>query len=520
MKSIPTHIAWQSLIVSGLAMLVCHDVSAAAMRQTVGLQTAKIASVETEKAEVDASKLDCAKTVYSLPNVRFMQKVRPIDKNATVKVIDLPRGLVWNAKRQLVEGTVKEEGQYEYKVVVDCDGSTTVEPISLTVSADLQLPLPFMGWLSWNSVQGDVSEAIVKQVAELFVEKGLYNCGWKNIMLDDLWQAPTRAADGSPQPNKERFPNGIKAAADYVHSHGMKFGIYTCAAEKTCAGAFGTYGYEKIDADQYAKWGVDIVKCDYCFAPTETDSARIRYAAIAEAFRNSGRNIALYVCEWGDREPWKWGSEAGGVCWRVSGDVRDCWRGKDGGIGVVQSIERMKGLANWQGVNRWNDADMLCTGLHGTGKSSNDLCDTPAGMTQDEYRTQFALWCMWSSPMALSFDPRSNSVTDDDLKMLCNTELIAINQDAMGQQADVVYDDSTMIIFAKDCENGDVVLSFTNLSDKELTQTIDFTLIPHLNAKKKYKCRDVWEQKNIGKVKKSISSTVRSHATTVYRLSL
>lgn len=510
----------KQLFLATVSVLICCNTLAANSDVSGNIERSISYSSAASEGSDAASKLDCAKKVYSLPNVRFMHKVRPVDKNATVTVIGLPNGLIWNPMRQLVEGTVKEEGQYTYKAVIDCDGERTVESISLTVSSSLQLPRPFMGWLSWNSVQGDVSEAIAKQVADLLVEKGLYDCGWKNVMLDDLWQAPTRAADGSPQANAERFPNGIKAVSDYVHSRGMKFGIYTDAAEKTCAGAFGTYKYETIDANEYAKWGVDIVKCDYCYAPIEADTARIRYTAIADAFRNSGRNIALYVCEWGDREPWKWGAEAGGVCWRVSGDVRDCWRGKDGGVGVVQSIEKMKGLSNWQGVNRWNDADMLCTGLHGTGKASNDLCDTPAGMTQDEYRTQFALWCMWSSPMALSFDPRQNSLTDEDLEMLRNTEMIAINQDSMGQQADVAYDDGAMIVFAKDCENRDVVLSFTNLTDKEKTQTLDFAQIPHLNTDLKYTCRDVWQRKDIGTVDKSMTVTVGSHATQVFRLSL
>jgi len=520
MKHFQHHSALRVLLLCAMSTLVCNSISACAAEQLIMDDPVTTTEEKKETAVTDSSLLDCAKLVYSLPNVRFMHKVRPVDKNATVKVVDLPQGLTWNESRQVVDGKVMNEGTYTYKAIIDLDGATTTEQIRLVVSNNLQLPLPFMGWLSWNSVQNEVSEAIVRQVTDMFINKGLYACGWKNIMLDDLWQAASRAEDGTPQPDTERFPNGMKAVADYVHSKDMKFGIYTDAAEKTCAGAYGTYRYETIDANQYAKWGVDIVKCDYCHAPTEVDTAKIRYAAVAEAFRNSGRNIALYICEWGDRDPWKWGAEVGGVCWRVSGDVRDCWRGKDGGIGVVQSIERMKGISNWQGVNRWNDADMLCTGLHGTGKSSNDLCDTPAGMTQDEYRTQFALWCMWSSPMALSFDPRSTAISDDDLAILRNTELIALNQDRMGQQADVVYDDGAIIVFAKDCENGDVALSFTNLTDKETTLTLDFASVPHLNANAEYKCRDIWTHKDMAAVSKKMTVSVQSHATEVFRLSL
>lgn len=491
--------------------LACINIQAAPALQAGG-------SPASAKASAPASRLDCATTVYSLPGVRFMHKVRPVDPKATVTVVNLPQGLSWNAARRIVDGVVKDEGVYTYNAVIEAGGKRTTERITLTVDKNLQMPRPFMGWLSWNSVQDEVSEAIVRQVADLFVDKGLYDCGWNAIMLDDLWQASSRADDGSPQPNAERFPNGMKAAADYVHGKNMKFGIYTDAADKTCAGAFGTYRYEKKDAGQYAKWGVDIVKCDYCNAPEEADTAKARYRAVAEAFRDCGRNIALYICEWGYRQPWKWGAEAGGVCWRVSDDVRDCWSGSGNGVGVVQSIKAMKGIANWQGVNRWNDADMLCTGLHGTGKSSNDLCATGPGMTQDEYRTQFALWCMWSSPMALSFDPRSSALTDDDLGILRNKELIALNQDRMGQQGDVVYDDGTMIVFAKDCENGDVALSFTNLGDKGLSFMLDIDRASHFDSRAVYSCRDLWAHKNVEDVRGSLSVVVGAHATRVFRL--
>lgn len=467
-----------------------------------------------------SSKLDCATTVFSQPGVRFMHKVRSTSSDATVTVKNLPEGLSWNAERQLVEGIVETEGNYTYQAEVTLDGETTTEDISFTVSKDLQLPLPFMGWLSWNSVQSEVSESIVKQVADLFEDKGLYECGWNTIMMDDWWHASSRASDGKPQPNATRFPNGLAPVAEYVHNKGMKFGLYTDAASYTCAGAFGSYGYETIDANQYADWGIDIVKCDYCNAPSDVETAKTRYKALSDAFKASGRDITLYICEWGVREPWKWGAESGGACWRISQDVRDCWQGSGTGVGVVQSIEAMKSLANWQGVNRWNDSDMLCTALHGTGKSSNDLCATGPGMTQDEYRTQFSLWCMWSSPMALSFDPRSTSITDDDYAIMKNTEMIALNQDRMGAQADLVSETDDMVIFAKDCENGDIALSFTNLSSSSKSVTLDFNDLPHLSIDSTYTCRDLWEGEDLDDVKKSISTTVESHATKVFRLAL
>ena len=469
-------------------------------------------------AEELTTKLACATTVFSQPNVRFMQKVRSTVTGAQLSVSNLPAGLTWNAARNIVEGVVAEEGVYTYQINVTVDGETTSEDVTLTVSNSLQHPVPFMGWLSWNSVQGNISQKIIEQAVELFQNKGLYECGWNHIMMDDLWQG-TRKADGTPQPNASRFPNGLKTVADYVHKNGMKFGLYTDAADRTCAGAFGSYGYEEIDAKTYAEWGVDVVKCDYCYAPDDVETAKKRYKALADAFAAAGNNTMLYICEWGVREPWKWGAEVGGRCWRISQDVRDCWTGSGSGVGVVQSIEAMKNLSAYQGVNRFNDSDMLCTGLHATGKSSNDLCGgTGAGMTDDEYATQFALWCMWSSPMALSFDPSKNTLTDADFKLLRNKELIALNQDRMGQQGDLISEADNLVVFAKDCENGDVALSVTNMSSSEKQATFDFSAIPALDPTKTYTVRDVMENTEAGEATGTFTTDVRKHATRVFRL--
>lgn len=469
-------------------------------------------------AEELTTKLACATTVFSQPNVRFMQKVRSTVTGAQLSVSNLPAGLTWNAARNIVEGVVAEEGVYTYQINVTVDGETTSEDVTLTVSSSLQHPVPFMGWLSWNSVQGNISQKIIEQAVELFQNKGLYECGWNHIMMDDLWQG-TRKTDGTPQPNASRFPNGLKTVADYVHQNGMKFGLYTDAADRTCAGAFGSYGYETIDAKTYAEWGVDVVKCDYCYAPDDVETAKKRYKALADAFAAAGNNTMLYICEWGVREPWKWGAEVGGRCWRISQDVRDCWTGSGSGVGVVQSIEAMKNLSAYQGVNRFNDSDMLCTGLHATGKSSNDLCGgTGAGMTDDEYATQFALWCMWSSPMALSFDPSKNTLTDADFKLLRNKELIALNQDRMGQQGDLISEADDLVVFAKDCENGDVALSVTNMSNSEKQATFDFSAIPALDPTKTYTVRDVMENAEAGEATGTFTTDVRKHATRVFRL--
>jgi alpha-galactosidase len=319
--------------------------------------------------------------------------------------------------------------------------------------------------------------------------------------------------------DSSKFPNGMKVCADYTHSKGLKFGIYSDGGTYTCAGMFGSYGYETKDANKYAEWGVDLLKYDYCNAPSDLASAKARYKAMGDALKATGRDILFYMCEWGVREPWKWGTETGASCWRATYDTRDGWSGKGQGIGMVQSVAGMKDLWPYSGVNRFNDADMMCVGIHGTGKSSSDLVDGTPGMTQTEYRSQFAMWCMWSSPLMLSFDLR-NAISDDDLAIMTNKELIAIDPDPMGQQAEFVHEDANGVqLYFKDLENGDVAVAAINMGSTAQNYTINFSDINALDPEANYTARELQSQTSVGIVTGSIACTLASHETKVYRLS-
>ena len=469
--------------------------------------------VIVSEAELTPS-LACATELFSLPNTRFLHKIVPSAPSSTVSVTDLPEGLYWNEHRHTVEGKLSTEGRYNYKILVTTDGNTQTFPASVTVSNQL------MGWISWNVVQDKISTQVVKTVADNMVKLGLRDAGYNFIIIDDLWHAPQRNSDGTPKEDPAKFPIGMGATVKYVHDQGLKFGIYSDAAPKTCAGAYGSYGYENIDAKQYAKWGVDLLKYDYCGAPGDAVSAQQRYKAMGDALKASGRDILFYMCEWGVREPWKWGSTTGATTWRATYDTRDCWQGKSGGIGVMQSIAAMKDLWAYSGVNRFNDADMMCVAIHGTGKSSSDLCLTGPGMTQDEYRTQFALWCMWSSPLTLSFD-LTKPLSADDKAIITNADLIAIDQDAMGQQAEFVGQEGNIYYFMKDLENGDVAISATNVGSTQQQVKFDFSKFSALNIKGRYLARDCQAQKTLeNEVETGFTTTVRSHATAVFRLTL
>ena len=473
-----------------------------------------------------STSLDCATILFSQPGVRFMHKLHSNNPDAIITVEDLPAGLEFNEGRCLVDGTIDVEGEYTYTAVITLGEDSSRVPCTLTVSKDLQQPVPFMGWLSWNAIEDNISEDVVKAAADAMVDKGLVAAGYNYLVMDDVWHdggrngsTANRTSDGKPVADPAKFPNGVKACADYVHAKGMKFGIYSDAAAKTCAGAFGSFGYEEIDAKQYAEWECDLLKYDYCGAPADQATAITRYTTMGEALKNSGRNILFYICEWGVREPWKWGDRALGSTWRCTYDTRDCWVGVNGGIGITQSIAGMKDIWMYNGVNRWNDADMMCIGLNGTGKSSSHLCQK-AGMTKNEYRTQMALWCMWASPLTLSND-MTKEISKVDLEIMTNEELIAINQDRMGQAGqNLAYDADGFYVMSKDLENGDVAISVTNLASASASYTFDLSKVPGLDGVTTYKVRDLVNKKDMDNATATIECpNIPTHATRVYRLS-
>lgn len=474
--------------------------------------------------------LACATAVFSQPGVRFMHKIRASQPNALISVSNLPKGLKWNAERCLVDGSIKKEGVYTYYAIVENDGEVQKMPITLTVSKDLQQPVPFMGWLSWNVWEEAIDEKIMLETANAAKRYGLDKLGYQYLCLDDWWHCcKERPADGFPDWDHAKFPNGMRYLTDTLHALGFKAGIYSDAAAHTCAGAFASYGYEKVDAKAYADWGFDLLKYDYCGAPPAAEEAQRRYTAMGNALKESGRNILFYMCEWGPREPWKWGAETGATCWRCTYDSRDYWdwgsKANGGHIGVIQGVDVMKHLWAYSGVNRFNDADMMMVGLHGTGRSSSyDAANYPtgrAGMTQEEYQSQFSLWAMYASPLTLSFDIRN--ISDDDLRIISNKEMIAINQDRMGQAAELVSD--TLVsgqqveVYVKDLENGDMAVAVFNRG----AEPIHYTFFPeqaYLKGNKPYRFHDVWgvsPDKMAGP--EGYDMQVLPHQTRVFRVS-
>lgn len=370
-------------------------------------------------------------------------------------------------------------------------------------------PTPPMGWMTWNLFQGNISDQLIRETADAMVEGGFRDAGYEYIFIDDLWQGG-RDRHNNIIPDPEKFPNGIKALADYVHSKGLKLGIYSDAAQLTCGGWTASLGFEEQDARTFASWGIDYLKYDYCNAPEDSATARQRYRTMAEALQKSGRDIALGICEWGQRQGEEWCEEVGGQLWRTTYDVRDMWKDvvKQGGMGILDIINTTAPLAKYVRPGQWPDMDMLVVGLEGKGGPSSDLGGV--GCTQTEYQTQMSMWCMMASPLAMTNDLRK--VSDDDRRILLNPEIIAINQDPLGKGAErkVMADDYQ--IFVRQLSNGSHAVALLNTSDKQLTLTADFKA---LGIPGKYTVRDVWQHKDVARAASKWKGKVMAHEAKV-----
>ena len=494
------------------------------------------------------SALKCANKVFSLPDKAFMHKLVVDNGREVTGVENLPEGLTLKTDRsayKYIYGTAPAAGQYTYNVVLD--GGEKV-PVGFAVSEDLAQPTPFMGVLTWNAFQGHISDDIIKTLADAIEEFDLTDAGYKYMCIDDQWANRTRTSNHLTWGSKFKDYKGV---VDHIHNLGLKIGIYSDAGSATCSGAQpGSEGKETVDAQDFVKWGFDLLKYDFCNASDETpEGAERLYTAMGkaldQAMTKAGKkptDFLYYMCEWGRREPWLWAANTGATCWRCTDDTRDYWSDTTYKGGVKQVLGVMKDIWAYQGVNRWNDADMLMVGLHGTGYSSNDGGGDgyKAGMTQDEYRTNFGLWCMFASPLTLSnnitnLDGRANDLTgkkvtndlyEDDLDIILNTEVIALDQDPLGQAGEPIYDNSNYIVFQKDMVDGNPAISLTNLGSSARTITVKFSDLSALQDGKTYKMRDLWNHAYIdadGAHKKftkesTFSIRVPSHATYIYRL--
>ena len=352
---------------------------------------------------------------------------------------------------------------------------------------------PPMGWNSWNKFGCEVNEKVIRGAADAMASSGMRDAGYRYIVIDDCWQG-ARDKHGNIQPDAKRFPSGIKKLADYVHSKGLKFGIYSDAGEKTCGGRPGSRGFEFQDARQYAAWGVDYLKYDWCNVGTQ--DAASSYLTMSQALQATGRPIIFSLCEWGNSKPWLWAQNIGNL-WRTTGDIYDHWEGKSSNgysIGVMNILDMEAGLEAYAGPGHWNDPDMLEVGN--------------GGMTDSEYRAHFGLWAMLAAPLIAGND--LSAMTDETKAILMNKEVIAVDQDPLGVEASRVAKDGDTEVWARPIKGGGRAVALLNRGTAPHDITVTWEELRYPDNLKAV-IRDLWSHQDLPPAQGAFIATVQSH---------
>lgn len=372
---------------------------------------------------------------------------------------------------------------------------------------------PPMGWNSWNKFACDINEEIIRGVADKMVESGLRDAGYVYLNLDDCWHGK-RDSLGFITADPVKFPSGIKALADYIHSKGLKIGIYSDAGRQTCGGRPGSLGHEYQDALTYAKWGIDYLKYDWC--NTEDVNPIGAYNLMKDALRAAGRPILFSMCEWGNSKPWTWAKDTGHM-WRTTGDIFNCFDCVDEhpgwkAFGVLQILDMQEGLRKYAGPGHWNDPDMLEVGN---------------GQKVNQDRAHFSMWCMLAAPLILGNDIRNMS--DETKAIIMNKDVITIDQDTLGVQGLKVASQDGIEVWFKPLAGGDWAFCLLNRStiDKEFDiHWQNFNICDEISKRTTnlnnttYVIKNLWAKKVEGSTKKDKKVSVPAQDVLLYRLSI
>jgi alpha-galactosidase len=359
---------------------------------------------------------------------------------------------------------------------------------------------PPMGWNSWNHFAAKIDDATVRAQADAMVSSGMKDAGYVYINIDDTWEGH-RNTQGMIQTN-EKFPD-MKALSDYVHSKGLKLGIYSSPGPKTCAGFEGSYGHEDLDAQQYAAWGIDYLKYDLCSfrdmmkqAPSPAAAHQMMidaYMRMHNELVKTKRPIVYSLCQYGDDAVWQWGASVGGNLWRTTGDISDRYARMET-IGFSQA-----GLAKYAGPGHWNDPDMLEVGN--------------GGMKPDEYKTHMTLWAILAAPLLAGNDLMTT--TPETIAVLTNKEVIAIDQDVAGKQGDRVWTEGPLEIWARPLSGGSKAVALFNRQSNPLPIELQFSA---LGFKGPVHVRDVWAAKDLGILDGSHTEIVPGHGVVLFKI--
>ena len=309
---------------------------------------------------------------------------------------------------------------------------------------------PPLGWNSWNTFGNNISDSLIRESARAMVDSGLKDAGYEYIVIDDCWALRQRDENGRLVPDPEKFPEGMCALSDYIHSLGLKFGMYTCVGERTCADYPGSYDHEFIDAASFAEWGVDYLKVDYCFRPRETPGY-VLYKRMGTALALCGRDILFSACSWGLDNTAEWIKTTGAHVWRSTMDIFDTWES------VKKIAMQQSALQKYCSRGCYNDMDMLVVGMNGKGNVGL------TGLTENEYRLHFSLWALLNSPLMLGCDIRN--LTPEVHSIISNRDVLAINQDPAYMMPFMVNSNDEWPIWVRLLENGDFAIGLFNYAD-------------------------------------------------------
>ena len=430
------------------------------------------------------------------------------ERPMTFKAENLPAGLALDANTGIISGVSKQKG--EFTVTLTAINSLGENSRDLKIVLGNQIALtPPMGWNSWNCWGLSVDEQKVLSSAKVYIEKGLVNHGWAYINIDDGWEIPQdkepkRYENGDIITN-EKFPD-MKRLGDNLHAMGLKFGIYSSPGPLTCGGYTASYQYEMNDAKSYAQWGVDYLKYDWCsyngIAKDTTLAERKKpYFLMRDALNKVNRDIVYSLCQYGMSNVWQWGAEVGGNLWRTTGDITDTWESMSS-IGFSQ-VE----MAPYAKPGNWNDPDMLVVGWVGWGPSLH-----PTKLTPDEQYTHISLWCLLSSPLLIGCD--LERLDDFTLNLLTNDEVLAIDQDPMGNQAAPVIKEGDVQVWLKTLEDGNKAFGIFNLADS----TINYTLnLDKVGLSEATVLRDLWRQKDLGTFTGTFQAGIPAHGVVLVK---
>lgn len=438
---------------------------------------------------------------------------RPIE----FAVDNLPEGLKVDAKTGQITGALKDRG--EYKVVFRAKNAhgESVRPFKIVCGDRLSLT-PSMGWNDWYAYYDHVTDKLLREAADVMVKSGMADVGYQYVSIDDCWMntannpdpkrvGPFRDAKGNILPNKH-FPD-MKGLTDYIHSRGLKAGIYTSPGPLTCAGYAATWQHEAQDAKQFADWGFDLLKYDWCTyddvvkGKKDLDTLKKPYILMGKIVKEQKRDILLNICQYGEGKVWQWGEEVGGQSWRTAGDLGHT---KDKIYEVALQNAEYRAYSK---PGAWNDPDYLIIGNIGIG----DGKVSPCALSPNEQYAYMSMWCLMASPLFFSGD--MNTLDPFTLNVLCNAEVIEVDQDALGQCANVVKLSDKTFLMVKDLEDGGKAVGLFNRDTEDAKITAKWA---DIGVTGKQAVRDLWRQKELGQFDGEFSTTVARRGVMLIRI--